>query len=102
LTRLLPLLLLLAGCASTPEVTDTTWAVPWAMYVWGGLFAAVLVFEIYTLFWNKQHKGKRANLTAFVRAAFGVGKRRLKYQLPKWLMVVFLAWLLLHFLEVIP
>jgi hypothetical protein len=78
------------------------WTVPWAMYVWGGLFAAVLVFEIFTLYWNKEHKGKRANLTAYVRAYFGVGDRRLKRSGRPWIMVAFLGWLLLHFLGWIP
>jgi hypothetical protein len=82
---------------------DTSWTVPWSMYVWGALFAAVLVFEIITLYLNrKADDGTRRNLTAYVRAFFGVGDRRLRRQGPKWLMVVFLVWLLLHFLEVIP
>lgn len=80
----------------------TDWVVPWAAWVWGGLFAAVLAFEIFTLYWNKEHRGKRANLTAYVRAYFGVGDRRLKRSGRPWIMVAFLGWLLLHFLGWIP
>jgi hypothetical protein len=80
-----------------------TWVVPWAAWIWGGLFAAILVFELFTLKWNKaHHDGQRANLTAYVRAYFGIGDRRLKRSARPWIMVVFLGWLLLHFLGWIP
>jgi hypothetical protein len=80
------------------------WVVPWAAWIWGWLFAAVLVFEIFTLYWNNKYGDgtQRANLTAYTKAFFGIGDRRLRRRLPRWVMVVFLLWLLLHFLEVIP
>lgn len=69
------------------------------MWVWGALFAAVLVFEMITLYLNrKADDGTRRNLTAYVQAYFGIGNRRLKRSARPWIMAVFLGWLLLHFL----
>lgn len=81
----------------------TDWVVQWAAWGWGLLFGGVLVFELYTLWWNrKRGDGKqRANLTAYVTAAIGVGKRRLNRRMSKWVMVGFLGWLILHFLGVL-
>jgi len=78
----------------------TDWVVDWAAWIWGATFLFILVFEIYTLIWNnKRGDGKqRANLTAYVRAYFGVGDRRLKRSGRPWVMAAFLVWLLLHFL----
>ena len=80
------------------------WVTPWAMYGWGVLFLAVLIFELVTIAFNntERGKGKRANLTAYVRAFFGIGERRLKYSMPRWILIGFMVWLLLHFLEIAP
>lgn len=76
------------------------WTVDWAIKGWAIIFLAVIVFEIYTLWWNKKHgNGRRANLTAYVRAYFGIGDRRLKRRGRPAVMVAFLVWLLGHFLE---
>lgn len=81
-------------------MNDTAWVVPWAAWGWGLLFAAVLVFELWTLYWNSKYGDgqQRANLTAYVTALIGVGKRRLNRRMSKWIMVAFLGWLILHFL----
>lgn len=81
-------------------MNPSDWTVPWAMWVWGGLFAAVIVFEIITLVWNNLYGDgtQRANLTAYVRAYFGIGDRRLKRRGRPVVMVLFLGWLILHFL----
>lgn len=79
------------------------WYPPWALYAWGGLFLGVLVLELVSLWWNNSKRaepGQRANLTAFVQAFFGIGERRLKYSMPRWIMVAFLAWLVIHFLDI--
>jgi hypothetical protein len=75
------------------------WIVPWALWVWAALFGAIIVFELITLYMNrKADDGTRRNLTAYVRAWLGVGDRRLTRKGPRWVAVVFLTWLLLHFL----
>lgn len=75
------------------------WIVPWSMWVWAALFGAIIVFELITLWMNrKADDGTRRNLTAYVRAAIGVGDRRLTRRFPRWLAVAILVWLLLHFL----
>lgn len=78
----------------------TDWVVPWAAWGWGIIFAAVIVFELWTMYWNRKYGDgrQRANLTAYARAYFGVGDRRLKRSGRPWIMVAFLGWLILHFL----
>lgn len=79
------------------------WFPAWSMWVWASLFGAVLVFELVTIYWNNSKHakpGQRANLTAFVQAFFGIGDRRLKFSLPAWIMVAFLGWLIVHFLDI--
>lgn len=79
---------------------STGWVVPWAMWVWAALFAAIIVFELFTLWWNNARGdgAQRANLTAYVRAYIGVGDRRLKRRARPVVVILFLGWLLLHFL----
>jgi hypothetical protein len=74
------------------------WVVPWAMWVWGALFAAMVVFELYTLWWNKRNPGKRANLSAYVSAYFRSGERRLKYSAGSAVLIALFMFFLLHFL----
>jgi hypothetical protein len=78
---------------------ETHWAVGWAMIVWGALFAIMVGFEIYTLYWNKKNPGKRANLTAYVSAFFRAGKRRLKYSVGPAILIALFLYFLGHFLE---
>lgn len=76
-----------------------TWTVPWAMWTWGLLFALVILFEVVTLVWNELYgDGRRANLTAYVRAYFGIGDRQLKRRGRPAVMVAFLVWLTGHFM----
>ena len=84
-------------------MNEQAWVVPWAAWGWAVIFAAVIVFELFTLWWNRKRGDgeQRANLTAYVRAYFGVGDRRLKRRGRPIVMVLFLGWLLLHFLGVI-
>jgi hypothetical protein len=78
------------------------WIVPWAMWIWAALFLAIIVFEIIMLIMNsKIDDGSRRNLTAYTRAFFGVGDRRLSRRLPLWIFVAFWVWLGLHFAGVI-
>lgn len=58
----------------------TDWTVPWAMFIWAFWIAVGLLFEFYTLRWNKAHPGKRANLSAYVSAFFQAGNRRLRFK----------------------
>lgn len=78
----------------------TDWVVPWAMWVWAAIFAAVILFELFTLWWNNARGDgrERANLTAYVRAYFGIGDRKLRRRGRPIVMVLFLGWLILHFL----
>ena len=75
------------------------WVIPWSMWIWAALFGAIIVFELITLYMNaKADDGTRRNLTAYVQAWIGVGKRRLRKAGPRWLVVLILLWLLLHFI----
>jgi hypothetical protein len=75
------------------------WIVPWAMWIWAALFLAIIVFELIMLIMNsKIDDGSRRNLTAYVQAWIGVGKRRLTKRGPRLVVIVFLLWLLFHFL----
>ena len=77
---------------------DTSWVSVPHMLGWAALLGAMLVYELYTLAWNRRNKGKRANLSAFVQAFFQRGNRRLKYKAgPAILIAVFVVFLL-HFL----
>ena len=75
------------------------WTVSWAMWGWGILFAAMVAFEGYTLWWNRKHDGKRANLTAYVSAFFRSGDRRLKYSAGPAVLIALFVYFLGHFLE---
>jgi len=79
----------------------TEWVVPWAMWGWATLFIVLLIFELYTLWWNNE-KGdgkQRANLTAYVSAFFRVGNRRLKYSASAAILIAVFIYFLGHFLE---
>ena len=77
----------------------TDWTVGWAKWGWAILIGAMLVFELYTLWWNKRNKGKRANLTAYVSAFFQRGDRRLKYKAGPAVLVVVFVYFLGHFMD---
>lgn len=68
------------------------------MLGWAALIAAMLVYELYTLRWNKTHKGKRANLSAYVSAFFGAGERRLKYHAGAAVLIAVFVFFVGHFL----
>lgn len=76
------------------------------MWVWAGLFVALLAFEGITLYITKQNRKKglpeRLNLTAYIRAFFGYGDRRLKHKWPGWVMIVIIVYFLLHFMDLVP
>lgn len=76
---------------------DTSWVVDWAMWGWAILIGAL--FEIYTLWWNKSHKGKRANLSAYVSAYFRSGNRRLKYSAGGAVVIALFVFFIGHFLH---
>jgi hypothetical protein len=75
------------------------WTVSWAMWGWGILFFAMVVFEFYTLWWNRTHKGKRANLTAYVSAFFRAGSRRLRWSAGPAVLIALFVYFVGHFLE---
>lgn len=81
-------------------MTEQGWIVPWAMWVWAGLFAALVGFELLTLYLNRRaDDGTRRNLTALVQAYFRTHKtRRLKYHWPRAALIACMVWGLLHFL----
>jgi hypothetical protein len=68
------------------------------MLGWAALFAVMLGYELYTIFWNRNHPGKRANLTAYVMAFFGTGRRRLKYQAGSAILIAVFVFFLGHFM----
>lgn len=82
-------------------MNTTDWVVSWAMWGWASLFVVMLIFELYTLWWNRYRgDGKqRANLTAYVSAFFRVGKRRLKYSAGPAVIIAVFVYFLGHFLE---
>lgn len=75
------------------------WTVKWAMWIWASLFTAMVLFELYTLYWNKSHPGKRANLTAYISAYFRSGKRRLAYSAGPAVLIALFIYFMGHFLE---
>ena len=81
-------------------MTDTSWVVGWAMFVWAFLIGAMLAFELYTVYWNRKHNGsgKRANLSAYISAFFQRGNRRLKYKAGSAILIAVFVVFLLHFL----
>ena len=77
------------------------WTVGWAMWAWALIFAAMVALELYTIFWNRRHKGsgKRANLTAYVSAFFRAGDRRLKWSVGPAVLIALFVYFLGHFLN---
>lgn len=75
---------------------------PWIstphMVGWGVLFAAMVLYEGYTLWWNRSHPGKRANLSAYVSAFFGAGNRRLRWSVGPAVLIALFVFFLGHFL----
>jgi len=68
------------------------------MLGWGAIIALMLPSEIYTISWNRKHKGKRSNLTAYVRAFFQRGDRRLKYKAGPAILIAVFVFFLGHFM----
>jgi hypothetical protein len=68
------------------------------MIGWAVIFAVMLVYELYTLWWNRKNKGRRANLTAFVMAFFGTSNRRLKYRAGSAVLIAVFVFFLGHFM----
>ena len=75
------------------------WTVGWAMWAWALIFAAMVALELYTLHWNRKHRGKRANLTAYVSAFFRAGDRRLKWSVGPAVLIALFVYFLGHFLN---
>lgn len=73
---------------------------------WYAWIVVGVVYELYTLWWNEKRRDegdpRRANLTAYVRAAFRVGERRMKWHAPVWVLWAVMTWFTLHFTGVIP
>jgi hypothetical protein len=65
----------------------------WALWIGAGL-----LFEAYTLWWNKSHPGRRANLSAYVSAFFGAGDRRLRYHAGAAVLIATFVFFAGHFL----
>lgn len=85
---------------------EQAWVSQWAMWTWAVLFGVMLAFEIVTLVINRINRAKgnpqRLNLTAYIRAFFGFGDRKLKHKWPGWVMALIFFYFLLHFMDLVP
>lgn len=68
------------------------------MFGWAFWIAVGLLFEFYTLWWNKSHLGKRANLSAYVSAFFQAGNRRLRFKAGRAVLLGTFVFFTGHFL----